>query len=149
MSQNPFPAGIPAQFDRKVVITWPRPQNGSLRPCLAAITDADTGEPISTVSKAVLSVHLDANSPLTWAQVQAFAAPDGTLVTGSDGFAPAIEPGGNMRTRVFAFEVTEMRVTEPRPEPRRFQYHVGGTCATPNPDGTCGCQIASGAGGHE
>ena len=166
MADALFPFGRPAKFDRKVIITWPGPQNSSLRPWGVAIADADTGELISTVSKAVLSVHLDANSPLTWAQVQAFAAPDGTLVTGSDGFAPAIEPDGNMRTRVFAFEVAEMRVAPPatlggevsvhgfapaggRLEPRRFQYHVGAQCGTPNLDGTCGCRIASGAGGHE
>ena len=112
MSQNPFPAGIPAQFDRKVVITWPRPQNGSLRPCLAAITDADTGEPSSTVSKAVLSVHLDADTSLTWATVKAFANPDGTLFAHGPGKIVPTEPDGTVRSRVFAFEVTEMRLAE-------------------------------------
>jgi len=27
----------------------------------------------------------------------------------------------------------------PRPQPRRFQYHMGGPCPTPADDGTCGC----------
>ena len=27
----------------------------------------------------------------------------------------------------------------PRPEPRRWQYHVGGPCPAPAEDGTCGC----------
>jgi hypothetical protein len=27
----------------------------------------------------------------------------------------------------------------PRPEPRRWQYHVGGPCGAPAEDGTCGC----------
>jgi len=26
-----------------------------------------------------------------------------------------------------------------RPSPRRWKYHVGGSCATPQEDGTCGC----------
>jgi hypothetical protein len=112
MADDPFPPGVPERLDRRVVLTWPRPQNGSLRPCLVAITDADTGEPISTVSKAVLSVHLDAEGSLTWATVKAFANPDGTLFAHTTGKAIPAEPDGTMRTRVFAFEVTEMRLAE-------------------------------------
>jgi hypothetical protein len=163
MAEYQFP-GRPEKLDRKVIITWPQPMAGTVRPWAVTITDADTGEQISTVSKAVLEVHLDAADALTWAAVEAFAAEDGTLVTGSAGIA--LEAGDSVRTRVFAFEVTEMRVALPavlggeatvhgfapaggRPEPRRFQYHVGAQCGTPNLDGTCGCRIASGAGGHE
>ncbi len=36
---------------------------------------------------------------------------------------------------------------EPVTEPRRFQYHVGGPCGTPEPDGTCGCASARAAAG--
>lgn len=32
----------------------------------------------------------------------------------------------------------------PRPEPRRFQYHVGGPCPSPAEDGTCGCDPGAG-----
>jgi hypothetical protein len=108
-----FPLGRPAKFDRRVILTWPRPQNGVLRPCLVTITDADTGEPISTVSKAVLSAHLDAEASLTWATVKAFANPDGTLLADTSAKLISTEPDGSVRARVFSFEVTEMRVAAP------------------------------------
>ena len=74
------------------------------------ITDAETGEQISTVSKAVLTVYLDADTSLTWATVKAFANPDGTLLADTSAKLISTEPDGSVRTRVFAFEVTEMRV---------------------------------------
>ena len=112
MAEYQFP-GQPEKLDRRVIITWPQPLGGSLRPWAVTITDAATGEPISTVSKAVLSVHLDADAALTWATVKAFANPDGTLLANTTAKIIPTEPDGSVRTRVFAFEVTEMRVAAP------------------------------------
>jgi hypothetical protein len=112
VAEYQFP-GQPAKLDRKVIITWPASRNGALRPACVTITDAETGEPISTVSKAVLEVHLDADTSLTWAAVKAFANPDGTLLADTSAKLISTEPDGSVRTRVFAFEVTEMRVAAP------------------------------------
>jgi hypothetical protein len=80
MAEYQFP-GRPETLDRKVIITWPQPMAGTVRPWGVTITDADTGELISTVSKAVLEVHLDAADALTWAAVKAFAA-EGVRIRG-------------------------------------------------------------------
>jgi hypothetical protein len=140
MAEYQFP-GRPEKLDRKVIITWPQPMAGTVRPWAVTITDADTGELISTVSKAVLEVHLDAADALTWAAVKAFAAEDGTLVTGSAGHKFATWPDGTPRARVFAFEVAEMRVAPPAT--------LGGEATVHGFAPAGGRQIASGAGGHE
>lgn len=143
MADSLFP-DAPAEFDRDVIIEWP-PQ-GSVFACwTAVITDAQTGEPITTVSK--MALHFDA-AGILWADALAFAGEDGTMLAGTEGRIVPDGQGG-IRMGVFRFRVAEMRVGAPRPEPRRFRYHVGALCGAPNPDGTCGCQAASGAGGHE
>lgn len=53
------------------------------------------------------------------------------------GFAPFDPPIGPL-TPILPVPI-DIDPDAPRPEPRRWEYHVGGTCATPRKDGTCGC----------
>jgi hypothetical protein len=53
------------------------------------------------------------------------------------------------RVRAPFSPIIPVPVDEPaasRPEPRRGEYHTGGTCATPREDDTCGCGSRAGRG---
>lgn len=95
----------PEQFDGQIVIEWPEPQGDMLRGWATAISDAETGEPILTVSK--MAVRFDAEG-IVWAEAEVLADPDGNMLTGKELEIHA-NPDGGVLTGVFRFQVTEMR----------------------------------------
>jgi len=107
--------GRPAQFDGTVAVTWPRPRGGAVHGWEVGLTDAATGEPVTTVTGFTARIHAAAFG-LVWAELTMFADGDGRpLLAGH----PVPDPDGGeggVLTGTFAFLVTEMRVA-PAPEP--------------------------------
>jgi hypothetical protein len=90
-----------------VVIEWPAPAGGSVYACMLGrgvrISDAATGRLITTCS--AVAVHADAGALVT-ADLTLFAGEDGEPLLGGE----AVPDGGEIRTGVFPFVVSEMRV---------------------------------------
>jgi hypothetical protein len=94
-------------------IEWPAANPASpytaLRGCLLTITDAVTGEPISTVTNADITIHADAARQVT-AELTMLAGVDGEPLP--DG-KPAAD-GDGIRHGVYTYAVTEMTIRETR-----------------------------------
>jgi hypothetical protein len=98
-----------AQYRGLIIIEWPPPvgsgPHGAIDGWKVVITDALTGKPVTTCSRADVVVHADVNDLVT-ADLTLFADGDGQpLLDGKP-----VEKDGKFLTGVFPFLVAEMRV---------------------------------------
>jgi hypothetical protein len=100
-----------AAYRGEVIIEWPAPHGDPRMPMigtLVAVYDAATGEPVTTVSSADITVHADAGSLVT-ANLVLLADEEGDPIL--DG--PPVVANGHILTGVFPYLVTAMRIREP------------------------------------
>jgi hypothetical protein len=99
----------------RVIITWPKTVDGVLHPWFgASLTDADTGEELTTVLSFTLAINYSDSHLRSWDAYRV----DMTMLSDENdqclrGRAPAqLAPDGRIRRGTFRWAVAEMRVAE-------------------------------------
>jgi hypothetical protein len=116
---QPLPANACAKLDPDVnavrdvepagrlIITWPEPHGGGLAPHGVTLTDADTGEQITTATRmVVLTADASGGQPIA-AELTMFCDEHGQPLTA--GAPPLFDDEGRLRTATFRWRVAEMR----------------------------------------
>jgi hypothetical protein len=98
----------PDGFVGRLIITWPKPTGPVVAPHGIVLTDAETGEHITSTLDADIVIHADPQQVVTATL---------TMLTDADGkplaanAKPVLDTDGeNVRTGVFRWLVAEMRV---------------------------------------
>lgn len=93
----------------RITIDWPRKTFGAISPQAVLMRDADTDTVLATVTS--LHLYAGATDDSVIAELRQFVDQDGQRVEDTHKFH--IEPDGGIRTAVFRYLVTEMRLADP------------------------------------
>lgn len=99
----------PETFAGRLVIIWPKASGPAVHGNLIAFIDADSGDPIVTITD--LTVHVDLYAPVV-AEVAMFADADGKPLLGAHAMPVPDADGKAYRTGTFRWLVAEMRVDQ-------------------------------------
>jgi hypothetical protein len=94
-------------FAGRLIIVWPKPGGPAVHGNLVAFIDADSGDPIVTITD--LTVHVDLYAPAV-AEVAMYADADGKPLLGAHAMPVRAADGKAYRTGTFRWLVAEMRV---------------------------------------